>query len=79
MEGEPVHLPLSPVLSTRARSKDHDVRNDEPDLPSPIAEQAVTPLPRAQMAILLLLLLCEPVSAFVIYPFLAQVCSKVLP
>lgn len=32
-----------------------------------------TPLPKMQMTILLLLLLCEPVSGFVIYPFVAQV------
>ena len=36
-------------------------------------EQAETPLPGLQMTVLLLSLLCEPASAFVIYPFVTKV------
>lgn len=42
---------------------------DDSDIP----EKAPTPLPRLQMTVLMFLLLSEPVSGFVIYPFIAQV------
>jgi hypothetical protein len=32
-----------------------------------------TPLPKKQMSVLILLLLCEPVTASVIFPFVAKV------
>jgi hypothetical protein len=38
-------------------------------------EQKITPLPKVQLGVLLLLQLVEPICAFCIIPFLNQVCT----
>ncbi|KAF8305059.1 MFS general substrate transporter [Clavulina sp. PMI_390] len=49
---------------------------DEDDNPSPTKSSEPTPLPRTQMAILLFLLLTEPISGFVIYPFVTKLVGE---
>lgn len=57
-------------------------RNDHMDEESPLLqsasdeEQKVTPLPKAQLSILLLIQLIEPLCAMCILPFLNQVREK---
>ena len=58
----------SPLISRR-----DEVANDGPVEPLQKQPPKVTPLPKMQMSILLLLLLCEPIAATVVYPFVAQV------
>lgn len=76
---EQEHVPLSPVSPTTLR------RTSEPDHYGESFvdrqqrdEEPPTPLPKKQMAILLFLLLTEPVSGFVIYPFVAKVSHYLL-
>lgn len=39
----------------------------------------VTPLPKFQIAILLILLLTEPITSQCIYPFINKVCTHFIP
>lgn len=79
MDGD--YVPLPPLASQSAKAEGPEALR-EPSLKSASTDsidhhehdhELVTPLPKIQLSILLFLLLTEPVSAFVIYPFIAKV------
>ena len=62
-ETAPQHPSLEPL----------DVDMDDVDADSPMQSTGPTPLPKLQSSILFLLLFCEPITASVIFPFVAKV------
>jgi hypothetical protein len=55
----------------------HTVDEETPLLAVQPGKPKPTPLPKKQLACLLMLQLAEPISSQVIYPFIAQVCIGV--
>jgi hypothetical protein len=74
----PVSLPVSLIIQKSAmRSVSTEPSEEDPLLPqvqeAQPPDKQTTPLPKLQLSVLLLLQLAEPISSFIIFPFINQV------